>query len=151
MSEKLLISACLLGDPVRYDGKSKPIAELDWLKQLQQAQRLFVICPEVVGGLPTPRPPAERLANKVMTESGIDVTEPFQHGAEKALRVCLQNDIKYALLKANSPSCGNQQIYNGEFQGKLVQGMGLTAELLTSKGIEVFSELQLDLLKVKLA
>lgn len=150
MSEKLLISACLLGKPVRYDGKSKPINELAWLKQLEQQGRLMVICPEVVGGLPTPRPPAERVKEKVLTELGIDVTEAFQDGAEKALKLCLQNDIKYALLKANSPSCGNKSIYDGQFANKLVAGMGMTAELLTQNGIQVFSELELSELKLKL-
>lgn len=147
MSEKLLISACLLGDPVRYDGKSKPIADLDWVKQLQQQQRLFVICPEVAGGLPTPRPPAEKVQGKVLTELGVDVTPAFQSGAEKALALCQQHGIKYALLKAKSPSCGNREIYDGSFSGNLIRGMGLTAELLTRNGVQVFSELELNKLK----
>ena len=150
MSEKLLISACLLGQPVRYDGKSKPIAELAWLKELEQQGRLFVVCPEVSGGLPTPRAPAERVGKKVLTESGIDVTQAFQSGAEKALLLCQQNDISYALLKAKSPSCGNKEIYDGHFANQLTTGMGITAELLTSKGVRVFSELELDLLKAEL-
>lgn len=151
MSEKLLISACLLGDPVRYDGKSKPIADLDWVKQLQQQKRLYVICPEVAGGLPTPRPPAEKVEDKVLTELGIDVTPAFQSGAEKALVLCQQHGIKYALLKAKSPSCGNKEIYDGSFANTLIQGMGITAELLTNNGIQVFSELEISQIKTMLS
>lgn len=147
MSEKLLISACLLGDPVRYDGKSKPITELNWIKQLEQQGRLFVICPEVAGGLPTPRPPAEKVGNKVLTESDVDVTDAFHTGAELALKTCQQHGIRYALLKAKSPSCGNKEIYDGSFANKLTEGMGVTAELLTQNGIRVFSELEIEQIK----
>lgn len=147
MSEKLLISACLLGQPVRYDGKSKPIAELDWLKQLEQEDRLFVVCPEVAGGLPTPRPPAEKVGDKVLTELGIDVTEAFHSGAELALKTCQQHGIRYALLKAKSPSCGNKEVYDGNFSNSLIPGQGITAALLTKNGIKVFSELEIEQIK----
>lgn len=147
MPEKLLISACLLGQPVRYDGKSKPIADLAWLKQLQQEQRLFVVCPEVAGGLPTPRPPAERVQGKVLTQAGDDVTAPFATGANMALQLCQQQGIRFALLKANSPSCGNKEIYDGSFSQTLKSGMGMTAQLLADHHIQVFSELELSQLK----
>lgn len=150
MSEKLLISACLLGQPVRYDGKSKPVSELNWLKQLEQEQRLVVICPEVAGGLPTPRPPAEKMESKVVTESGIEVTKAFQDGAKRALELCQEHGIRFALLKAKSPSCGNSQIYDGSFSGTLTEGMGVTAELLSANDIQVFSELELEQLKALL-
>ena len=148
--EKLLISSCLLGQPVRYDGKSKGLAELDWLQELQQVGRLIVVCPEVAGGLPVPRPAAERVGEQVITQIGIDVTREFKAGADHALRLCQAHNIRYALLKAKSPSCGNVEIYDGSFSGELVSGMGLTAELLTQNGVEVFSELQLDELQQRL-
>lgn len=149
MSDKLLISACLLGQPVRYDGKSKGIEGVDWLFRLQQQNRLVVVCPEVAGGLPVPRPPAELVNDRVITSIGTDVTEPFNLGARKALDLCKQFDIKFALLKANSPSCGNRQIYNGQFSGQLISGQGTTARLLTQNGINVYSELELKALQHK--
>lgn len=147
MSEKILVSACLLGFPVRYDGKSVPLKEIDWLQQLQQQNRIVIICPEQEGGLPTPRDPAERQQDKVITITGQDVTQKFDIGAQKALDLCQQHDIKIALLKAISPSCGNQQIYNGQFNNTLIVGQGITAELLSKHGIKVYSELDIDLLK----
>lgn len=147
MPQKLLISACLLGQPVRYDGKSKPIPEKLWLKQLQAQGRLVIVCPEVVGGLSTPRPAAERVKDKVITMTGSDVTDAFVKGAKHALQVCQQHNIQYALLKANSPSCGNKQIYDGSFSGQLTDGQGITAKLLTENGVKVFSELELSELK----
>lgn len=146
---KLLISACLLGQPVRYDGKSKPIhSEIHqmWFEQLKSEGRLFILCPEVAGGLPTPRPAAEFQSGsqQVLTQSGVDVTAEFQSGANKALALCQQHEIEYALLKANSPSCGNRHIYDGSFSGTLISGMGLTAKLLSENEVKVFSELEVD-------
>jgi uncharacterized protein YbbK (DUF523 family) len=144
MSEKILVSACLLGYPVRYDGKSTPLKNLAWLQQLQQQNRIVIICPEQEGGLPTPRAPAERQQDKVITITGQDVTQEFDIGAQKALDLCQQHDIKIALLKAKSPSCGNKQIYNGQFNDALIVGQGMTAELLSKHGIEVYSELEIE-------
>jgi uncharacterized protein YbbK (DUF523 family) len=144
MSEKILVSACLLGYPVRYDGNSTPLKSLAWLQQLQQQNRIVIICPEQEGGLPTPRAPAERQQDKVITITGQDVTQEFDIGAQKALDLCQQHDIKIALLKAKSPSCGNKQIYNGQFNDALIVGQGMTAELLSKHGIEVYSELEIE-------
>jgi uncharacterized protein YbbK (DUF523 family) len=144
MSEKILVSACLLGHPVRYDGKSVPLKEIDWLQKLQQQNRLVIICPEQAGGLPTPRDPAERQKNKIITINNQDVTNEFEKGAKLALKLCQQHDIKIALLKANSPSCGNQQIYNGQFNNTLIAGLGMTAELLSKHNIKVYSELEIQ-------
>ncbi|WP_299263538.1 DUF523 domain-containing protein [uncultured Psychrosphaera sp.] len=144
MSEKILVSACLLGYPVRYDGKSTPLKNLAWLQQLQQQNRIVIICPEQEGGLPTPRDPAERQQDKVITITGQDVTQEFDIGAQKALDLCQQHDIKIALLKANSPSCGNQKIYNGQFNNTLIVGQGMTAELLSKHSIKVYSELEIE-------
>lgn len=151
MSNKILVSACLLGHPVRYDGKSVPLKEIDWLQALQQQDRLIIICPEQAGGLPTPRDPAERQQDKVITVNGQDVTQAFAQGAQLALKLCQQHNIKIALLKAKSPSCGNNKIYNGQFNNTLVDGLGVTAELLEQHGISVFSELDIDELKQALS
>ena len=144
MTDKVLVSACLLGYPVRYDGKSVPLKEITWLQKLQQQNRLVIICPEQAGGLPTPRDPAERQQDKIMTVNGQDVTTEFELGAQKALTLCQQHNIKIALLKAKSPSCGNHQIYNGQFDKTLIAGQGVTAELLNKNGIQVYSELEID-------
>jgi uncharacterized protein YbbK (DUF523 family) len=144
MTDKVLVSACLLGYPVRYDGKSVPLKEIKWLQQLQQQNRLVIICPEQAGGLPTPRDPAERQQDKIMTVNGQDVTTEYELGAQKALTLCQQHNIKIALLKAKSPSCGNHQIYNGQFDKTLIAGQGVTAELLNKNGIQVYSELEID-------
>jgi len=147
VTPKLLVSACLLGQPVRYDGKSKAIKELAWLEELRTAGQLVVICPEVAGGLETPRAPAEQRGELVITNQGDNVTEAFNEGAQQALSLCKKNNIQYALLKARSPSCGNIEIYDGTFSNNLVPGMGVTARLLEDNGIKVFSELQIAELK----
>mgnify|MGYP001038386554 CR=1 FL=1 len=149
LAPKLLVSACLLGQPVRYDGKSKGLKELGWLKRLETEGRLVVICPEVAGGLPTPRPAAERAGERVITTTGFDVTEEFQSGAEQALALCQKHNIRFALLKAKSPSCGNDEIYDGSYSGQLTSGMGLTAKLLSEHGVRVYSELQIASLKLE--
>lgn len=149
MQQKLLISACLLGQPVRYDGASKKLndqRQRNWLQQLQHNQQLVVICPEVAGGLPVPRPPAEIVADRVITQQQVDVTDAFNKGAHAALDLCLQHNIKFALLKARSPSCGNEEIYSGQFNGNLIPGMGVTTKLLNENGITVYSEEQLPAL-----
>lgn len=142
MMEKLLVSACLLGQPVRYDGQSKGILS-DWLTTLGVEGRTLAFCPEVAGGLPTPRPPAERQGERVITVTGLDVTREFDHGAELALALCLREGIRFALLKEGSPSCGSGRIYNGRFEGVSLPGEGKTAALLRRHGIRVFSEEQL--------
>ncbi len=139
---KVLVSACLLGQPVRYDGQSKGIVS-DWLSALGAEGRVLTFCPEVAGGLPTPRPPAERQGDRVVTASGLDVTAEFDRGAELALEICLAQGIRFALLKEGSPSCGSGRIYNGRFEGVSVAGEGKTAALLLRHGIAVFSEDQL--------
>jgi uncharacterized protein YbbK (DUF523 family) len=139
---RVLVSACLLGQPVRYDGQSKGIVS-DWLTALGVEGRALAFCPEVAGGLPTPRPPAERQGERVVTEGGLDVTAEFDHGAELALALCLVQGIRFALLKEGSPSCGSGRIYNGRFEGVSVVGEGKTTALLRRHGINVFSEDQL--------
>lgn len=139
---KVLVSACLLGQPVRYDGQSKGIVS-DWLRELGAEGRVLAFCPEVAGGLPIPRPPAERQGELVVTASGLDVTAEFARGAALALETCQQQGIRFALLKEGSPSCGSGRIYNGRFEGQSVAGEGMTTALLRRHGIAVFSEDQL--------
>ncbi|MFU1555745.1 DUF523 domain-containing protein [Aeromonas sp. A04] len=139
---RVLVSACLLSQPVRYDGQSKGIVS-DWLTALGAEGRTLAFCPEVAGGLPTPRPPAERQGERVLTASGLDVTTEFDRGAELALALCQAQGIRFALLKEGSPSCGSGRIYNGRFEGVSVTGEGKTTALLRRHGINVFSEDQL--------
>ena len=141
--EKILISACLVGDKTKYDGHSN---YTDKVKALLEKYELVPFCPEVEGGLKTPRNPSERVKDRVKMSNGKDVTKNFQTGADLALNICLYLGIKIAILKENSPSCGTHQIYDGTFSKKLVNGMGVTAELLKRKGIKVISEDEIDTL-----
>ena len=142
-SVKLLISACLLGEPCRYDGKSKPISGLE---RLRERYTLIPVCPECLGGLSTPREPCERIGAKVFTETGKDCTAQYRAGAEAVLALAKAQGCTVALLKARSPSCGAGEIYNGNFTKTLTPGNGVTAELLLKNGITVFNEHQLDAL-----
>lgn len=137
MKEKLLISACLIGMPCRYDGASKGVAAIE---ALRERFTLIPVCPEVLGGLPTPRPSAERRGECVVNNIGADVTNEYRRGAEDALRIAVENGCTRALLKERSPSCGRGMIYDGTFSGTLAPGDGVTAELLMQNGIEVFGE-----------
>ena len=154
--ELILISRCLLGEPVRYDGQGKAI-DHPLLHQWQMQQRLVPICPELAGGLPCPRPAAEVEAGRgdsvldgtarVLCRDGQDVTAPFVRGAELALQLCRQHGIRLALLKARSPSCGSHSGYDGSFSATLAdQGIGVTAAMLKRHGIQVFDETELDTL-----
>ncbi len=140
--EMYLISACLLGINCRYNGTSSRIEELE---RLIDSGRLIPICPEVLGGLDTPREPCEIInqANgslKVMSESDLDCTSEFKNGAQKILEMAEVCDVKKVILKANSPSCGSGYIYDGTFSSKLIEGDGLTSKLLLENDIEVYNE-----------
>jgi uncharacterized protein YbbK (DUF523 family) len=139
--ENLLISACLLGIPCRYDGRSVKAVDAE---ALRQKYNLIPVCPEIYGGLPTPRTPSERQGEKTMMKDGTDVTENYKRGAEAAYELCIQLGCKKALLKEKSPSCGNGKIYDGTFSGTLTVGDGVTTEYLKSKGIEVFGESEIE-------
>ena len=106
--------------------------------------RLVPVCPEILGGLPTPRTPSERQGERVMSKTGADVTAAYQKGAEEALRLARLFGCRKALLKERSPSCGRRQIYDGSFSGRLIPGDGVTARLLEQEGIAVFGESQLQ-------
>ena len=142
--EPLLISACLLGAACRYDGGSNPVLPVEALRGRCQ---LVPVCPEQLGGLPIPRPPAERRGDRVVTKTG-DVTEQYRRGAEETIKLCKLLGCPAAVLKERSPSCGQREIYDGTFTGTLAPGDGVTAELLTSHGIPVYGESQIsDLLE----
>ena len=134
---RLLISACLLGSCCRYDGASK--AHL-LAAALAERHTLVPVCPEQLGGLPTPRPPAERRGDRVVTKTGADVTEVYCRGAEETLRLCRLLGCQAAVLKERSPSCGYGEIYDGTHSGTLTVGDGMTAALLAAGGIPVYGE-----------
>ena len=144
--EKIIVSACLLGLSTRYDGKSKPSISEEQLKKLAEKFHIIPVCPEIYGGLPTPRVPSERIGERVVMKDGADVTENYSKGAYETLSVCQLFGVKKALLKAKSPSCSKAEIYDGSFTGTLVNGLGVTAELLIKNGIEVFDENDINLL-----
>lgn len=134
---KILISACLLGIPCRYDGKAKP---QPWAEALAGRHDLVPVCPEQLGGLPTPRTPSERRGDRVVMNTGADVTEQYRRGAEAALRLCRLTGCEAAILKERSPSCGCGEIYDGSFSGTLTVGDGVTAELLRKNSIPMYGE-----------
>ncbi len=133
----ILVSACLLGVCCRYDGESKPCDEVI---ALRDRFTMIPICPEVDGGLPTPRTPSERVGDKVLMKDGRDVTKNYNDGAAQALEKAQLYGCKAAILKARSPSCGSGLVYDGSFTGTLVEGDGVAAELLKRSGVKVFSE-----------
>ena len=137
---KILVSACLLGVPCRYDGAGKAEPHIEKLKQ--RGHTLIPVCPEVLGGLPTPRNPSERRGDRVVMRTGEDVTEQYRRGAACALRLYQLLGCKAAVLKERSPSCGCGAVYDGTFTGTLTAGDGVTAALLRAHGIRVLGESQ---------
>lgn len=140
---KILVSACLLGFPCRYDGKRCPSESVI---KLAAHHILIPVCPEQSGGLPTPRIPSEIRADRVISREGTDVTEQFRRGALAALETAKLNDIDTAVLKSKSPSCGSGMVYDGSFRGILKEGDGICASLLKQHGITVYDESQTELL-----
>ena len=144
---RIVVSACLLGSPVRHDAQHKksdhPILQR-WIEQ----GRVVSVCPEMLGGLGTPRPPAEIVERggerRVLTREGRDVTRQFEEGAREAASEAARNDVRVAILKSNSPSCGSSFVYDGTFTKTLVPGDGVTTALLRKQGIAVFSEGELE-------
>ena len=139
----ILVSECLYGGrTVRYDGVDVPLLDPVFLKWKEEG-RLIPICPEVFGGLPTPRPDAQRRGDRIVTRDGADVTEAFRKGADEALRLARESNVCLCIMKADSPSCGSRQIYDGTFSGQKTPGQGLTTELLRSAGLPVFDETEI--------
>ena len=137
MKKNILVSACLLGAACRYDGKSKPCPRVI---ALGDTYDLIPVCPEVMGGLPTPRTPSEICGERILMKDGRDVTENYNRGALAALEIARKNECTVAILKKKSPSCGSGLIHNGLFDGGLVEGDGITTRLLKKEGIRVLGE-----------
>ena len=141
MKPSVLVSLCLLGANCRYDGAGNGVVGIDRLMALCAPVPL---CPEQLGGLPTPRVPAERRGGRVVTRAGEDVTAAFERGAEQACLLAKRFQARYALLKARSPSCGAGEIYDGRFSGTRIPGDGVTAEALRALGLRLFDEDHID-------
>ena len=139
MKESLLISKCLLGQNVRYDGGHCSLSLSD-LEKLYKIYNIIEICPEFEAGMGIPRNPIERIGDKIMDQNGNDYTYELERIKDKYLRLVAKYKIKKALLKDESPSCGSDYIYDGSFENKKVKGMGIIAEALLGGGVEVFSE-----------
>ena len=137
--ESVLISACLLGVNCKYNGGANPVSEAR-LAALKEKYTLVPVCPESYGGLATPRPPSERVGERVLARDGTDVTAQYEKGAQAALRLAELFGCKKAILKERSPSCGRGMIYDGTFSGALTPGDGVTAALLAAHGVAVYGE-----------
>lgn len=141
MEKRVLVSACLLGVCCRYDGNSRPCEDVC----REAAKRGWLpVCPEILGGLATPRIPAEQQGARVVNRMGTDVTKAYQRGAEETLRLAKLYGASYAVLKERSPSCGTGSIYDGSFSENLTKGMGTAAMVLERAGILVYGESQLQ-------
>ena len=161
MTGKILVSACLMGHAVRYDGRSKPLIH-PAIDRWREEGRLVTICPEMSAGMAVPRSPAEIAGGatgedvlagtaRVMEITGGDVTEGFRQAAENALALARETGCKYALLIDGSPSCGSGFIYDGSFSGGRHLGNGVTAALLKRAGIEVYSDREIEMLVKRIA
>ncbi len=137
----VLVSACLMGVACRYDGSGILLEQMNMLKD---KFNLIPICPEIYGGLKTPREAAEIKNGRVVTTSGEDVTYEYEKGAQEIKRLAQFYNCSYAILKERSPSCGYGKIYDGTFTGQLIEGNGILAELLAKEGIQIFGESSLD-------
>lgn len=137
--ENLLVSACLLGFNCKYNGGNNALPA-EALEKLRRQYRLIPVCPETAGGLPVPREPSERRGERVINRAGQDVTAEFQKGAELAAALARRFQIRKALLKSNSPSCGSGSIYDGSFSGTLTVGDGVTSEYIKCEDIETVSD-----------
>ena len=139
--EKILVSACFIHEGYKYDGGANINEKII---KLSEKYDFILICPEVFGGLPSPRYPSEIVGTKVINSIGEDVTNAFVNGANKALELAKKHNVKKAILKYKSPSCGKGKIYDGSFSRQIVDGNGVAAQLLMENGIEVYTELEVD-------
>lgn len=144
--DKILVSKCLLGENVKYNGGNNFINNPIIKKWIDEG-RLIPICPEVEGGLPVPRPASEIKNGKVVNTIGCDVTAEFMLGAHIACQKARLNDAKYALLKQSSPSCASKTVYDGTFSGVKTSGMGIAAKALSDMGVKVFDENEIEKLE----
>ncbi len=158
---KILVSACLMGHAVRYDGQAKPLLHPAIARWIEEG-RLVTICPEMSAGMPVPRPPAEIAGGadgedvlggmaRVVEITGHDVTDEFVQAARNALALASETGCRYALLIDGSPSCGSGFVYDGTFSGQKLAGNGVTAALLKQAGIAVYSDRNVEMLVARLA
>jgi len=141
--KKILVSGCLYGDHVRYDGGDIPCEDQRFLTWKQEG-RLVPVCPEVFGGLSIPRPDSQRIGDKVIACTGPDVTKEYTLGAVETLRLAEEHQVAFAIMKEDSPSCGSKFIYDGTFTDTKKAGQGLAVEYLKKAGFTVFDEDELD-------
>ena len=139
--EKILVSACFIHEGYKYDGGANINEKI---AKLSEKYDFIIICPEVMGGLSSPRYPSEIVGEKVFNSIGEDVTDAFVSGANKALELAKKHNVKKAILKYKSPSCGKGKIYDGTFSHQIIDGNGVAAQLLMENGIEVYTELEVD-------
>jgi len=137
LKPRIIVSACLLGVQCRYNGTG---GELERMPELMELAELIPVCPEILGGLPTPRPAAERRGDRVVTCEGGDVTQEYLRGAQQSMHLAQRFNAQLALMKERSPSCGAGEIYDGSFTHTRVPGDGMTSALLKANGIEVYGE-----------
>lgn len=135
----VVVSQCLLGVNCRYDGGSNPCPAM---AQLMEKCHVVPVCPEMLGGMTTPRLPSERRGDQVVNRQGEDVTAHFEKGAEEALKIAQLYGAGYAVLKQSSPSCGSQRVYDGSFTGRKIPGQGVAAAMFEKAGIALFDEHQ---------
>lgn len=141
MKQRIVVSACLLGENCKYNGGNNYYEKIEELKEYFD---IIPICPECFGGLPIPRVPSEIIGDRVYSKTGEDLTDAFNDGAEKALYIAMERNCSAGVLKERSPSCGFGKIYDGTFTGSICDGNGVTANLLSQNGIQIFGESQID-------
>ncbi len=141
--KKVLVSGCIYGWHCRYDAVDLPSMDKRFLKWKEQGI-LIPVCPEVFGGLATPRPDAQRIDEKVITCTGIDVTKEYEAGAQEALRLAKEHEVAFCIMKQDSPSCGSKFIFDGTFTENKVKGEGRAVQLLREAGYLIFDEEELD-------
>ena len=136
-----IVSACLAGVNCKYSGGNNYNEKIE---KLVKEGKVVLVCPEQMGGLVTPRDPSERINDKVITKNGVDVTKEYTKGAEETLKIAKMCNAECAILKSKSPSCGCGKIYDGTFTGTLVDGNGVTTDLLLANNIKVISSDEID-------
>ena len=137
--QNVLISACLLGVDCKYNGSNNKLDD-EIIHSLKEKYNLIPVCPEIMGGMPTPRNPVEITDGKVFDNDGVEFTKEFEKGSEEVVKLAKLYDTTIAILKENSPSCGSNYIYDGTFNHQKIKGMGIVAHKLSKENIKLFSE-----------
>ena len=137
--QNVLISACLLGVDCKYNGSNNKLDD-EIINLLKEKYNLIPVCPEIMGGMPTPRNPIEIKDGKVFDNDGVEFTKEFEKGSEEVVKLAKLYDTTIAILKENSPSCGSNYIYDGTFNHQKIKGMGIAAHKLSKENIKLFSE-----------